>query len=159
MPFMQWSDQFVTGFELIDEQHKKLVDLVNDVAPKLAAHDEVQMRDVAPLLNQLADYAVFHFGYEEDLMLTARIDPGYFARHQRLHNLFAQEIARVIQNAKAGNTVSGMDLLRYINDWLTTHILSEDQKMTRQLKAIGAGVPPDKAMAICFDEKGAAWKS
>ncbi|MEI7612463.1 MAG: bacteriohemerythrin [Betaproteobacteria bacterium] len=156
MALMQWSEHFVTGVEMIDTQHKKLVDLINSAAPQLAEVGEAPAREVHALLNQLADYAVFHFDCEESLMLTAGIDPGYFAHHQRSHALFAQEVTQMIQDASADSNVSGANLLRFLTNWLTFHILSEDQYMARQIRAIQSGESPEKARGTVSSENASA---
>ena len=156
MTLMQWSEHFVTGFEIIDIQHKKLVDLINDAAPFLAEEGEAPAPAIHALLNQLADYAAYHFGCEEDLMLTLGIDPGYLAQHQRYHALFAQDVTEMIQDACAENNVSGLQLLRFLTNWLTVHILTEDQETARQLKAIQSGTPPDQLRSTVEHEDSTA---
>jgi two-component system NtrC family sensor kinase len=147
MPLMQWSEHFVTGIALVDEQHRRLVDLINAAAPQLAVDSDAAPLGAAarPLLDSLANYAQMHFRCEEEIMRAAGIDAGYFARHQRLHSLFAEEVQQMIQDAAAGNNVSGPSLLRFLTSWLSFHILSEDQSMARQLRAIEAGTPAAQA--------------
>lgn len=53
MALMSWSPHFVTGFDLIDAQHKTLVDLINAAAPQLATIGEAPARGVRPLLDRL----------------------------------------------------------------------------------------------------------
>jgi len=156
MALMQWSEHFVTGLDLIDTQHKKLVDLINAVAPQLAEVGESPVRNVRPLLDQLAEYAVLHFACEEGLMEKHGIDAGYFSQHQHTHSLFAQEVAQLIQGISTDNNVSGTDLLRFLTSWLSFHILSEDQNMARQLRAIQAGSSPESARGAVSSENTSA---
>jgi two-component system NtrC family sensor kinase len=162
MPLLQWSEHFVTGIALVDEQHRRLVDLINAAAPQLAADSDggqagtARVHQARPLLDSLADYARMHFRCEEEVMHAAGIDAGYFARHQRLHSLFAEEVQQMIQDAAAGNNVSGSSLLRFLTSWLSFHILSEDQSMARQLRAIEAGTPAAQAAQAAQIERAAA---
>ena len=68
MELMVWGKHFVTGIEMIDAQHKRLFELINTVAPQLAAIGEKPARGVRPLLDHLAQYALIHFRDEEALM-------------------------------------------------------------------------------------------
>ena len=147
MALMAWSKLFVTGIDVVDTQHKGLVDLINAVAPQLAVIGEAPARSALPLLEQLAEYALSHFLYEEALMLAASIDPWHLAHHQRSHTTFALEVTQMIQDSTLDNNVSGANLLRFLTSWLTFHILSEDQSMARQLRAIQAGTSPAEALA------------
>ena len=147
MALMIWSKHFVTGIDVIDTHHKGLVDLINAAAPQLATIGDAPARGVRPLLDRLADYALTHFHYEEALMLASEVDPRYVTQHQRSHTSFAQEVMQMIRDASADNNVSGANLLRFLTSWLTFHILSEDQHLACQLRAIQAGASPAEALA------------
>lgn len=146
MALMSWSPHFVTGFDLIDAQHKTLVDLINAAAPQLATIGEAPARGVRPLLDRLAQYAVTHFHDEKALMVAGGLDPDYLAQHQRSHAAFAQDVAQMIRDSSDDNNVSGANLLRFLTSWLTFHILAEDHSMVRQLLAIKSGVSPEVAL-------------
>ena len=140
MSLMLWSEHFVTGIDAVDTQHKGLVDLINAAAPQLGVIGEAPARDVRVLLDHLAQYAVFHFKCEEELMQDGGIDAEYLAQHKKVHQTFVQEVTQMIQDASTDNNVSGTNLLRFLTSWLTFHILSEDQHMVRRLREIRPGV-------------------
>lgn len=146
MTLMSWSSHFITGIDRVDEQNKGLVNLVNEVAPKLATSGQVGEIDARDLLARLAQYAVTHFKDEEALMASGGIDKGYLARHQHSHAVFVQDVSQMINDAKAEAKLSGLELLRFLTNWLTFHILAEDQSMARQLSAISRGVSPERAL-------------
>lgn len=148
MALMAWSRHFVTGIELVDRQHRDLVDLINAAAPQLAALGEAPARAVRPLLQGLADYALTHFRDEEALMREGHIDARHLAHHQHLHATFANDVTRMIGETDADIEVSGADLLRFLISWLTFHILAEDQFMARQLSAIAAGESPQATLPM-----------
>ena len=58
-----WNESFDTGLPEIDEQHRRLVQLLNTLASHIAFGSGVQ--EVSVLLDELADYAVYHFQTEE----------------------------------------------------------------------------------------------
>ena len=63
-----WSQPFFTGFEAIDTQHRRLVELINELGGLMAGGDEMSEGRMQILFKQLADYAREHFREEEDLM-------------------------------------------------------------------------------------------
>ena len=156
MTLMLWSKHFETGIELIDAQHRQLVDLINGVAPHLAESGDTTLADAGPLLDQLAQYAAMHFRTEESLMQVGGIDPAYLAGHVQTHAAFVEEVGQMIQASRRAAPLSGTQLLRFLSSWLTFHILSEDQKMARQLREIAAGVLAATAAASVAHEDSSA---
>ena len=156
MALMAWSTHFVTGIDVIDAQHKGLVELINAAAPQLAAIGEAPARAVRPLLDRLAQYAVRHFHDEEALMQQGGIDAAYLEKHQHAHAAFTQEVTQMMQDTATDNNVSGTDLLRFLTSWLSFHILSEDQRAARQLRAIQAGMSAQEALSCLAAEDPSA---
>jgi len=156
MALMVWDEHFITGIDAIDAQHKALFDMVNAVARLLAAAGEGAANDVKPLFDQLADYALTHSKYEEEMMHRAGIAPGYLEQQRRGHDSFDAEVARMRQEAGLEHKLPGNDLLRFLAGWLTFHIVAEDQCMARQLRAIEAGTPPELAWQAAVADGNAA---
>jgi hemerythrin len=124
MAFITWSDDYVTGIDSIDEQHRHLVEIVNrfDEASRRGRGTRV-MRDI---LNDLLGYTQEHFAHEESLMAAAGY-PG-LAKHQALHRQLLQKVERCqYEFEQEGHRVTGAvrDLLRY---WVESHLLQEDQE-------------------------------
>jgi two-component system NtrC family sensor kinase len=134
--FMTWSRHFETGIDKVDTQHRALVDLVNKAAPLLASAGNSGMASAGHLLDQLAHYATIHFQDEEHLMHAAGLAPAYLAHHHGTHEGFGHAVATMLQQAAQPGQLTGNELLRFLTSWLTFHILSEDQSMARQIRAI-----------------------
>ncbi len=145
MKLMTWSDYFDTDIETIDAQHRTLVDLINAAAPLLSQPGDLAAREVQSLLDRMAEYAVGHFSCEEEMMAERGIDPRYQEHHQGIHAFFVREVALMRDKLLADRNVSGNDLLRFLISWLSIHILTEDQQMARQLRAIEAGASAEQA--------------
>ena len=155
MQLMAWSDQFVTGLETVDTQHPALVNLVNAAAPHLAQVGDGAVRAAGPFLDKLFQYAATHFRDEEQLMREAQLAPEYVDQHQRTHVAFVDEVKLMQRQAELDGTVSGSELLRFLANWLTFHILFEDKKMAAQMRAIRSGVSPAQALADVARNEGA----
>jgi hemerythrin-like metal-binding protein len=150
MTILAWTQDFVTGLDTVDEQHRHLVDLVNAAAPVLAAAGDATPERAERLLGELADYAVHHFTCEERLMRDAGIDPRHVEHHAAAHRQFGAHVAAMSEAFRAGDVVSGRGLLMFVANWLVFHILGEDQSFARQQRAIAGGRAPAEA----FTEAG-----
>ncbi len=145
MSFMVWNDDLATGIDIVDRQHRGLVDMLNQAAPVLALSSEASAQAIGPLLDELLAYAASHFRTEEELM--ARLGMASRARdhHHASHARFAEQVSRMIQAFREGTGVTGDRLLSFLASWLVLHILGEDQAMARQVRALEAGLPAEKA--------------
>ncbi len=134
MALIDWSPALDTKIGSIDGQHKKLVALINGLheAMKTGMGKEV----VAKAIDELVDYTVVHFSNEEKLM-TSYGFPGYIA-HKKEHDEFTQKVRKLDEDFKSGKLLITIEIMRFLKDWLTTHIQGTDQKYSPFL--IGKGV-------------------
>jgi hemerythrin-like metal-binding protein len=139
MQLMAWSPHFETGLELVDNQHRALVDMVNLAAPHLAVNDAVAKRAVGPLLDKLTRYALVHFRDEEQLMAQKKMAGDYLVHHHQTHQAFVDELTQMRHQYEEDGNLSGPELLRFLGSWLSFHILVEDQRMAAQIKDMDAG--------------------
>ena len=123
---VQWTTDLAVGVELIDEQHRALIDRLNRMA---AAVEERQgEREIARTLGFLIEYTHFHFSAEEEYMEEAAY-PELDA-HRKLHG----EFIRTLDDLKRDFEEEGSTkpLAQALNDllgnWLVTHIRTEDRK-------------------------------
>lgn len=142
-----WDDHFVTGLANIDAQHRKLVDLVNDFGSVLGQPESVVLSEMEALFNELADYALYHFKEEEQVMARAGVDERHRAAQQRAHAHFLADVVRLRGELDRNNVAAGESLLRFLVNWLAYHILGIDQAMARQVAAIESGMSPAEAYA------------
>ena len=147
MSFMLWSEELNTGVEIIDSQHRELVDMLNRAAPVLARSSQDAMQAVGPLLDGLVNYAGIHFRTEEEMMASAGMDARAREHHHATHAGFAEQVARMAQSFSQGMDVTGDRLLSFLASWLVLHILGEDQAMARQFRALASGLPAAQAYA------------
>lgn len=145
MSFMRWNDDYLTGIDIVDEQHRHLVELINRAAPVLAASNLQPDTETATLIDALLDYVNVHFCTEDELMVSQGIDPRHLTYHRQVHGDFAQHIHLLQLQFKQGEALNGTDLLSFLSNWLAFHILGEDQHMARELSAIADGLEADEA--------------
>ena len=125
MAFIDWSNNLSVGFEEVDEDHQKLVGMVNKIHATVAQKPDQDA--LADLLEELLSYTGWHFRHEERLMQNYA-DPGLFA-HKQEHEDLAKQATELYEKFLGGDdSVPGM-LLPFLKDWLTRHITGTDMKM------------------------------
>lgn len=130
---MEWSPALQVGHSEIDRQHQKLIDIANRLN---AAMQAGQGRTVSgEILQELVDYTVSHFGFEEGLMHTHAYSDQ--AAHLEEHRKLIQSVTEFKQQFDAGQASISIDLMGFIRDWLVNHILKVDKALARELAGRG----------------------
>lgn len=116
-----WKKEFEIGINVIDTQHKRIVDYINQLVDfdSHATHDEM-----AELINALVDYTYSHFAFEEALMEEAGYE--FLCVHKRTHDAFTEHVGELHQRFKQGEDVSA-EIGTLLQTWLINHILDDDQ--------------------------------
>ncbi len=144
MESFNWDSNFLTGLESVDNQHRRLVDLINQFSD-LLSKNSIVFNDVESTYKEVSDYAHYHFQNEEALMLHEGIDPRHLEQHKDIHQDFLNEVILMHEGVSEENFDSAMHLLEFLINWLVYHILGCDQNMARQISAIQSGVSPSQA--------------
>ena len=129
MAFMEWSASLETGVPEMDRQHRRLVDLVNQLHEAMKSGQGATQVDT--VLNGLVAYTRTHFQDEENLLRQRGWSglPG----HLQLHQGLLRQLATFVEAHKAGKRISTLDLSTFLKDWLTKHILQEDRQYGKAL--------------------------
>jgi hemerythrin len=136
MSFVEWTDDLSVGVEKFDDQHKDLVQMLNDLDDALQyGGTETKIGDV---LKGLAAYVVTHFQDEE-----ANFDeldyPGADA-HRVEHKKFVDEVSLFIEGFEAGSKLLTMQVMQFLKEWLVHHIQETDKEFSSILAASGQQV-------------------
>lgn len=116
-----WNDKFGVGIPEIDQQHQKLVELINRVID--GYHQGLPHKKLASLIDDAVSHGIYHFSFEERLQEHA----GYpfIKAHQKSHVQFAKRISEFQTRFK-----NGEDIIPYIDgllvEWLTDHFVHDD---------------------------------
>lgn len=125
-----WNDSFNIQVAELDEQHRRLVALMN----RLIDLQEANKPDdaVADILGSLTNYLGYHFEVEEELM----IDHGYpeIESHREEHQAFVLQVAYFIATYRESGSSLKRDILTFLKEWLAEHILKTDASFGRFLK-------------------------
>lgn len=155
MEAFQWNACFITGLHDVDEQHRRLVDLINRFGSLTMDQDSASTTYLEAVFTELADYARYHFAEEEAMMEAVQLDPRHVAQHRANHASFLDEVTQLHSGATA-NLDAARYLLQFLTHWLAYHILGLDQVMARQIAAIHSGNRSEDAYLNLISSKDPA---
>ncbi len=134
MSLIQWNDTLSVGIGEIDKQHIKLIGLINQLNDAIqSGHDQEAL---AGVLDELVAYTMYHFGTEERLMeLYAYTE---LAPHIERHEQFLIDITTFIERYQERSSPQlAKDLITFLSDWLSNHILRTDKELASFLTQHG----------------------
>ncbi len=124
MSLISWSDSYSVRVASFDEQHKKLIVLIDEL---YHAMKQEKTKDVMEnLLKELAKYTVYHFKGEEELMLQYNYPE--MVTHKKEHDVFVKMITDYQDQFIAGKKTISLELFNFLCDWLINHINGTDKK-------------------------------
>ena len=124
---IEWDNSFLLGFHDIDAHHQHLVGLLS------TTHDEfiAGTPNLGRVLDELVDYAKYHFKSEELWMLDDHY-PGIMA-HKKEHTFFLQKVARIQKDFYSKSEYISLEMLQFLEMWITNHILKRDAEFGKYL--------------------------
>ena len=139
MAFVVWSEMFAVHVPYIDNQHRRLLEIVNEFH---AAVEESKNREVIfETLNALTRYAEEHFRDEEKIMEAAEYPAVDLTTHKHLHEQLVEDVFRLHKEFSDSRKKPIYELETFLNSWLIQHILLEDKKYEPYCKGLGAYIP------------------
>ncbi len=130
MAFMQWTSDLETGIHVIDEQHKRIIDYINELDQ---ASQTGNLEETNQVLEGLLDYTITHFEFEESLQEKAEYP--FLKAHKRVHEIFMKRVATFRERARNGENVAP-EVLSMLKVWLTSHIKGDDRDYVESVKKI-----------------------
>jgi len=127
---MEWTHDLESGIPVIDEQHKRIIEFINELYD---ARQSGNASETNQVMEGLLNYTVTHFEFEEGLQEKA----GYpfLKAHQRIHEIFMKKIADIRARAAAGEEVAH-ELLTLLKGWLVSHIKGEDRDYVESVRKV-----------------------
>jgi len=122
--YVQWKNEYSVGIESIDHQHKKLLNLINQLqtAVDYSTGEEFE-RDA---LDELVNYTKTHFTYEEGLLEQNNYPD--FEPHKEQHKKMIEHVVEVLSEYEKDHETAMSNAVEYLKDWLINHINGTDKK-------------------------------
>jgi len=126
---LEWNDSYSVGYASIDDQHKKLINIINGLYSAFkSGQGFIKLQKI---LNELTEYTKIHFSHEEELFDRHAYEHAY--EHKILHRKLIDKINDFELSFKQGEIAVAPKLIEFLKDWLLNHILGTDKKYTGKL--------------------------
>ncbi|HEY1931207.1 MAG TPA: bacteriohemerythrin [Acetobacteraceae bacterium] len=134
MPLLTWTEKLSVGVTALDDDHKRLVAMINELFDSMQAG---QGREVlGRILDGLVQYTKMHFAREESFF--AKTSYAAAAAHKQEHDALTRQVLDVQRKYAAGAQAAlTLEILQFLKNWLIQHIQGSDQKYRMHLNANG----------------------
>ncbi|MDR3425196.1 MAG: bacteriohemerythrin [Alphaproteobacteria bacterium] len=134
MPVIHWSKEISVGIDMLDDEHVRLLEILNDFYDAMLVEKGSEVLETS--LDSLLAYATAHFKHEEDLFTETAYPEA--ETHKMRHREAMQRILEIQSKLKTEPSVDLCnELFEFLTRWLTEHILGDDQKYTAHFRAHG----------------------
>lgn len=148
-----WDNNFKTGIDTIDSQHKKLVEILNRLAANVAYGSDEDSLNI--ILDELAEYAIYHFTTEEAIWNKYLPNDKLNKEHIEAHQSFVETI-ELVKKEKSTKPLSELtnEILGFLVKWLASHILDTDRHMAYIVLGLQDGLNMDDAKSQAKQKMG-----
>jgi methyl-accepting chemotaxis protein len=131
--FIRWNDSYNINIRAMDEQHIRLVDIINTLHTAVCRGDGHSV--IGEVITELVNYTKTHFADEERLFSGH----GYPETddHKKLHVALLAKVGKLAQDFHAGRPVDTDAMMAFLKQWLLTHIKKQDRKYAKHLNSKG----------------------
>jgi hemerythrin-like metal-binding protein len=124
LPLIEWNIAFSVGVQKLDEQHKKFFSITNSLFDAMQGAQDQEV--VGSVLKELKQYVEYHFKAEESLMKMYNYPDIY--SHKQEHEDALHKVNKFILDYERGIQTVDIELLKFLSDWIQSHILQVDRK-------------------------------
>ncbi len=121
---IEWTDKFSVNVSIIDEEHKKLIDILNKVIIANEHNDNIE--ETKDILNDMIKYTSMHFLTEETYMLKSKFPECQSHRNEHLD--FTNKTIMSYHDLISGDNQIANKVLYYLKQWFVNHIQVTDKK-------------------------------
>ncbi len=130
MAKLEWSRDLNTGIEVIDNQHRMIVAYINQLDDARSGGHKPDA--IAKVIDDLVEYTVSHFAFEESLQEEAKYP--FLKAHKRVHDLFVKRVNEYQERFKVGEDIAE-ELHQLMFNWLFVHIKHDDADYVASVKS------------------------
>ncbi|MBP8082348.1 MAG: hemerythrin family protein [Spirochaetes bacterium] len=124
MAYIEWEDSFSVGVDIFDNEHKKLIEIINRLHLALLMKETDAV--MGKTLKDLIDYTITHFAHEEENMANQTY-PDFF-KHKKEHDELIKKVQDYKMQIESGKTTISLSIMNFLKEWLMSHILGTDMK-------------------------------
>ena len=120
-----WVDSLATGIELIDNQHKHLVVLTNQLYQACLLGGDTLDTAFKETMSRMVEYVRFHFSFEQAML--QRVKYPKYAEHKAEHDKLIKTVLETTKDYSDRKKFVPNNFVRYLKDWIVGHIGHEDK--------------------------------
>ena len=127
-----WKDEYNTGIKMIDDQHRELFGLANELSRSIIHNTDIDRNFI---IARLEIYSMYHFTTEEQYMMRC----GYedLENHKKEHEVFRKKIFSMKEHFLENESLeAAVQIHAFIEDWLLHHTTENDQNFVPCLKKL-----------------------
>ncbi|NVO11292.1 MAG: hemerythrin family protein [Bacteroidales bacterium] len=124
MAAILWTEALSVKIRSIDDQHKKLIDMINDFYDNISKHSNNEL--IIKLVNGMKSYTIMHFNQEERYMVQYKYP--YYEQHKKEHEQFIAKVNALEEKLKQGKIIVSFEITSFLKDWLKQHIMKTDKQ-------------------------------
>ncbi|MDR0444053.1 MAG: bacteriohemerythrin [Treponema sp.] len=148
---VSWHESYSVGVKIIDDQHKELINLVNDLFNHVVGNEEAEREYFQKVIHEAVNYVKVHFATEERIMLATKFK-GYDA-HKKEHDSFVMNVIKNAKDYEAGKRLTLTSFTKFLKDWVLTHIAVMDKLYFDYFKKIASRKQDGKLSITSADVK------
>ena len=127
---IKWAEKYSVGYEEIDNQHKKLAGMINEL---YSAFLEGKANDIVEnILSEMIKYTDYHFKTEEKYFEKYNYSDTQV--HIKEHQSFVSQVTIFFNDFKKGSVSVSYDIMNFLRDWLVKHIQGSDNKYSLEFQ-------------------------
>ncbi|MDR1128795.1 MAG: bacteriohemerythrin [Treponema sp.] len=123
---VKWDDAYSVGVKLIDDQHKELIRMTNELSlgcQKGGSEAEIYFMKV---IQGAVKYVKTHFTTEEIIM--DRLKYPEYLEHKKQHEEFVAEVLKDVKAFEAGGKLVPLEFAQFLQKWVLNHIAKSDKR-------------------------------
>jgi hemerythrin-like metal-binding protein len=121
---ISWHDSFSVNNVVIDNQHKKLIDIINNFYEIVRSSSD--KNEIARIFDELKSYTNYHFKAEESML--EKVNYVHLESHQLLHQGFIDKLLELETKYMQGKFTVNSEMMGFLRNWLIEHIMTEDKR-------------------------------
>ncbi len=130
MPYIEFNNSLRVGNRLMDQEHEMLVGYINQL--QKVVEEDADSNVIKQVIRGLVEYSRTHFFVEEELMRAYGYPDSEF--HLRAHEGFRANASALVRDMDMGNEIDLGQMLGFLTEWLTDHILNTDVQLADFLR-------------------------
>jgi len=127
--FIEWSEDLAVHHDQIDAEHRYLIGIINELHDAIA--DGRGREVVADTLAKLADYTIWHFSREEQIM--RRVGYPHLDEHVAQHGALIDELGKRAWELEVGEDAVTERTMTFLKDWIYAHLRTDDKDLVNYI--------------------------